>query len=582
MREREKEQRRALEASMTPEERKTRAQLQRFALRTDISDFYTTLFALDLRALGDSGELKKIQTEFEDGEEYALAMKPCFFSELRCDIERAVKEVELHRASCVQLAIYSEKGPFLYLAPGLNRDSRPVFQLTFKQDDFVLCVPASDPLPGTFRELVMGRTGGFLGICEHEVKNEQKQALLLVRTTRQESMYPQLSGSKHFYVVYLESLSTMLREYRMIQQAEFLDLSCYVMNPSVKPPAAAMDIPKAFFASVKEHFNESQFNAIAYACSRGDGFTLIQGPPGTGKTHTILGLIAAFLAVEGQIHPRVLVCAPSNAAIDEIASRAVRRGVFGVNGKPRPNTSFIRLGNWKQDHLEMKQRNSQNQRDPPPEVQQISLSTLVSQKLQAEGLRDQPELIGEFRTQLDHIEKAIEAAKGKGDVRTLEALGEKQRAVQSQLTREKHVRYSNEEKRRMYEMEVIQGANVVFATLSGAGSRDMEKTKPSFNYVIIDEACQAVELSCLIPLQYKARHVVLVGDPRQLPATSFSQSADRAGYSRSLFEVRQTCRGSSRRGAARSCSRYSTGWSRIYVLFHRGTFIVTFCRTMSR
>ena len=61
------------------------------------------------------------------------------------------------------------------------------------------------------------------------------------------------------------------------------------------------------------------------------------------------------------------------------------------------------------------------------------------------------------------------------------------------------------------------------------------------NYVIIDEACQCIEPSCLIPLQYGAHHVTLVGDPMQLPATTFSKEASDLGLNRSLFERLVKC-----------------------------------------
>jgi senataxin len=54
---------------------------------------------------------------------------------------------------------------------------------------------------------------------------------------------------------------------------------------------------------------------------------LIQGPPGTGKTHTITGIIS--MLIYSNIS-KVLVCAPSNAAIDEVVTRLYRRGLLGV------------------------------------------------------------------------------------------------------------------------------------------------------------------------------------------------------------------------------------------------------------
>lgn len=57
-----------------------------------------------------------------------------------------------------------------------------------------------------------------------------------------------------------------------------------------------------------------------------------------------------------------------------------------------------------------------------------------------------------------------------------------------------------------------------------------------FEYLIIDEACQSVELTNLIPFAHEPRKVVLVGDQKQLPATVFSGNGNETKYSRSMFE----------------------------------------------
>merc|ERR1712195_181136 len=79
-----------------------------------------------------------------------------------------------------------------------------------------------------------------------------------------------------------------------------------------------------------KHFNESQFRAIVSFLKM--DVTLIQGPPGTGKTRTILGIISLINIIRKNpitnlfglnlIPDKILICAPSNAAIDENAMRA--------------------------------------------------------------------------------------------------------------------------------------------------------------------------------------------------------------------------------------------------------------------
>ena len=90
---------------------------------------------------------------------------------------------------------------------------------------------------------------------------------------------------------------------------------------------------------------------------------------------------------------------------------------------------------------------------------------------------------------------------------------------------------------RQLEGEVLDRAHIVFCTLSGAGeAARLGEVRGGFATAIFDEAAQAAELATLIPLQFGARRVVLVGDPQQLPATILSLDAKRRGYDTSLFE----------------------------------------------
>jgi len=87
---------------------------------------------------------------------------------------------------------------------------------------------------------------------------------------------------------------------------------------------------------------------------------------------------------------------------------------------------------------------------------------------------------------------------------------------------------------------IIRDAQIVLATLSGSASGHLSdavvSTSFGFGTVIVDEAGQAVEPSTLIPLRYGCSNLILVGDPRQLPATIISPSVAKLGYDLSLFE----------------------------------------------
>lgn len=84
--------------------------------------------------------------------------------------------------------------------------------------------------------------------------------------------------------------------------------------------------------------------------------------------------------------------------------------------------------------------------------------------------------------------------------------------------------------------KLLEDAQIVFTTLNSSGQEFFARMSVGFETVIIDEACQAVEASTLIPLLLNVKHCILVGDPKQLPATVISTSDTSAQYQRSLFE----------------------------------------------
>lgn len=130
-----------------------------------------------------------------------------------------------------------------------------------------------------------------------------------------------------------------------------------------------------------------------------------------------------------------------------------------------------------------------------------------------------------------------------------------------------------EETRAAARSRILQSASVIAATLSGSGHDFIVKldsifsssnTSPltnsylfgyvqnvylfsangsvTFDAIVIDEACQAVELSTLIPLRYSAKRVILVGDPNQLPPTVISKEASSFAYEQSLFtRIQRNC-----------------------------------------
>lgn len=89
--------------------------------------------------------------------------------------------------------------------------------------------------------------------------------------------------------------------------------------------------------------------------------------------------------------------------------------------------------------------------------------------------------------------------------------------------------------RQQVETHLLDSTHIVTTTLGTAGSRSLESAA-KFEVVVIDECAQSVEPSTLSGLQLGSSHAILVGDPQQLPATIFNMSGRNSKYDRSLFQ----------------------------------------------
>jgi superfamily I DNA and/or RNA helicase len=152
----------------------------------------------------------------------------------------------------------------------------------------------------------------------------------------------------------ITSLTPSLREYEAMVKLGEYSLGYQILNPT---KISVPQVDKSRTSKIMSAFkvNGPQAEAIIAATTQNRGFIMIQGPPGTGKTKTILGIIGASIKKSRAIptpgsvneslplnHNRILCCAPSNAAVDEICRRLLS-GIFDIYGKTFfPN--IIRFG----------------------------------------------------------------------------------------------------------------------------------------------------------------------------------------------------------------------------------------------
>ncbi|KAK4125016.1 hypothetical protein N657DRAFT_632934 [Parathielavia appendiculata] len=362
---------------------------------------------------------------------------------------------------------------------------------------------------------------------------------------------PALLPGAEFHVVKITNMTTIEREYAALESLQYYDLMDEVLKAQPSPMLTFGD--EAVRGVMNNYqLNPGQARAILNA-KENDGFTLIQGPPGTGKTKTIVAMVGCLLTgvlkpshgavslarpgSNGQVpSKKLLVCAPSNAAVDELVLR-LKAGVKTMNGVSH-KIEVIRLG--RSDAINAA-------------VKDVTLDELVKAKMDAEinnsGPSDREKLhqeAGALKEKIAELRPQLEAARANNDrtftmklQREFDELKRRQAHIGAQIDANKTngntFAREVEIKRRQIQQEILDRAQVLCATLSGSGHEMFKNLNVEFETVIIDEAAQCVELSALIPLKYGCSKCILVGDPKQLPPTVLSQSAARYGYDQSLF-----------------------------------------------
>eukprot|EP00916_Digyalum_oweni_P024331 GHVL01040223.1.p1 GENE.GHVL01040223.1~~GHVL01040223.1.p1 ORF type:complete len:1030 (+),score=215.97 GHVL01040223.1:85-3174(+) len=218
--------------------------------------------------------------------------------------------------------------------------------------------------------------------------------------------------------------------------------------------------------------NQSQIAAVQKAVTA--PICLIQGPPGTGKTVTSATIVYHLVKLnEGA---QTLVCAPSNVAVDQLAERIHKTGLKVVR-------------------LCAKSRES------------------IQSPVEYLTLHDQlTKLDGHHYTELCNLLKL--------------------RQEQGELSMSDETRFRKIKLRA--EKDILKTADVICTTCVGAGDSRLSQFR--FKHVLIDEATQATEPECMIPIMNGTKQVILVGDHCQLGPVIMCKTAAKAGVCQSLFE----------------------------------------------
>ncbi|RNI30544.1 AAA domain-containing protein [Rufibacter latericius] len=235
--------------------------------------------------------------------------------------------------------------------------------------------------------------------------------------------------------------------------------------------------------------NDSQ-NAAVRNIMQAKDVAIIHGPPGTGKTTTLVQAILQTLAAGEK---KLLVTAPSNTAVDLLTEKLAEQGV-----------NVIRIGNPSRVSEVLLEHTLDSQIMHHRDYKQLKKLRKTAQEYKA--------MAGQFKRNFGHEERQQRQFMKEESKRILDQADD----IEDYITE-----------------DLLDHVEVITCTLVGSANRAIRHLQ--YDTVFIDEAAQALEPACWIPIT-RANRVVLAGDHHQLPPTVKSIAAERGGLARTLFE----------------------------------------------
>lgn len=438
-----------------------------------------------------------------------------------------------------------------------------------------------------------------LGIVEKFINSELLivKVVLIQKDPRSLALGSFLTKNSEWLVTRICNLATINREYQALLSIDSLKLSDLLMHPgninlldsnsnnnnnnkesivninsSIGSSNDYFFIPRNLESKLKFFFNNSQLEALRSSIKK-KGLTLIQGPPGTGKSTTILGILSVILnslakkegsnrkdSVLTSINQEFLGLkynnlnpnSHPNELVDEIETRR-NYGKNLYNPKQQPwlwedcyatwmdeaishDQHFIEFPQSKNsDCFKILQKPEEDEVSPPEKILVCAPSNVaideIVRKIISVGLIDSngnkfmPKFV---RIGPNYHPSLREFAL---DYQMTERINLNPNASSNTGGSGSEAKETDKIKN-----EILLTVKIVCSTLSMAGSNILTMLNQKFDTVVIDEAAQAVELSTLIPLKYGCERLILVGDPKQLAATVFSETSIKFNYDQSLFK----------------------------------------------
>jgi hypothetical protein len=356
----------ALTKGRNAQDRKTEAhaRARRERLKS-MDELYDKVLALSFNTLAFNSDLLSsagmVPNTFVDVDEYVNVFEPLLLMELQTQLQTAKEELlsnvttrnilylsefgQCHEATIKRDEGWQNNQVFLMWPKGKSSDLRSELnQLQKDASIFPHCL-------GIFTK-DKKKKKNVMTIESAVASNENivVRVALTGAKDHRSGLFSKLSIGSEWNFCPLYSLTTVMREWQALQCVDSLHGINEILRPSISDYAGS-----GFFhpAQIKELiprlndqrlFNQSQRRAVERSLST-TGFSYIQGPPGTGKTRTLVGMLSMIYALQGA---PILVCTPSNSAIDEVIERILSKGLYDMSSSnPEAFTNrfnLVRIG----------------------------------------------------------------------------------------------------------------------------------------------------------------------------------------------------------------------------------------------